>query len=95
MEFETRRIDTGGEPQAFALRTSGPAQRGVLVALGLDQHIQNLALGVDGAPQVNHAPIDFQVDLVKMPDRMRFGTALSQFRCNVGPKRFTQRRTVS
>ena len=25
----------------------------------LDQHIQNLALGVDGAPQVNHAPIDF------------------------------------
>jgi hypothetical protein len=33
----------------------------VLVALGLDQHIQNLALGVDGAPQVNHAPIDFQI----------------------------------
>jgi hypothetical protein len=26
--------------------------------------------------------IDFQIDLVKMPDRMRFGTALSQFRCN-------------
>src|SRR5208282_3458351 len=36
----------------------------------------------DGAPQVNHAPIDFQIDLVKMPDRMRFGTALAQFRCN-------------
>src|SRR5208282_3814510 len=36
----------------------------------------------DGAPQVNHAPIDFQVDLVKMQDRMWFGTALSQFRCN-------------
>ena len=30
----------------------------------------------DGAPQVNHAPIDFQIDLVQMPDRMRFGTAL-------------------
>src|SRR5271166_3217441 len=43
---------------------------------------RNLALGVDGAPQVNHAPIDFQIDLVKMPDRMRFGTALAQFRCN-------------
>ena len=26
----------------------------------------------DGAPQVNHAPIDFQIDLVQMPDRMRF-----------------------
>src|SRR5271163_2439778 len=27
-------------------------------------------------------PIDFQIDLVKMPDRMRSGTALAQFRCN-------------
>ena len=52
----------------------------MLVALGLDQHIQNLALGVDGPPQVNHAPIDFQIDLVKMPDRMRSGTALAQMR---------------
>ena len=39
-----------------------------------------------GAPQVNHAPIDFQVDLVQMPDQMRFGTALSQFRCNGRPE---------
>ena len=69
-------------PQKFAHQF----QRGVLVALGLDQHIQNLALGVDGAPQVNHAPIDFQIDLVKMPDRMRFGTALAQFRCNDRPE---------
>src|SRR5271157_5747181 len=39
-----------------------------------------MRFGVDGAPQVNHAPIDFQIDLVQMPDRMRFGTALAQFR---------------
>ena len=32
-------------PQKFAHQF----QRGVLVALGLDQHIQNLALGVDAA----------------------------------------------
>src|SRR5208337_3788757 len=32
--------------------------RGVLVALGLDEHIQNLALGVDGAPEIDHAPIE-------------------------------------
>jgi hypothetical protein len=57
-------------------------KRGALVALGLDQHIQNLALGVDGAPQIDHAPIDFQIDLVKMPGLMRLGTALPQFRCN-------------
>src|SRR5271170_2541619 len=47
----------------------------MLVALGLDQHIENLALGVDGAPQINHPPIDFQ-----MPSRMRFRTALAQMR---------------
>src|SRR5271157_1388913 len=41
---------------------------------------RTFALGVDGAPQVNHAAVDFQIDLVKMPDRMRFGTALAQFR---------------
>jgi hypothetical protein len=46
-------------------------QSGVLVALGLDQRIENLALGVDGAPQINHPPIDFQIDFVKMPGRMR------------------------
>jgi hypothetical protein len=34
-------------------------QSGMLVALGLDQHIKDLALGVDGAPQINHPPIDF------------------------------------
>jgi hypothetical protein len=39
----------------------------VLVALGLNQHIENLALGVDGAPQIDHPPIDLQIDFVKMP----------------------------
>ena len=39
-------------------------QRSMLFA-GLDQHIQNLALGVDGAPQVNHHH-RFQINLVKM-----------------------------
>src|SRR5208283_388132 len=70
----------------FPQKLAHQFQRGVLVALGLDQHIQNLALGVDGAPQVNHAPIDFQINLVKMPDRMRFGTALAQLRCNDRPE---------
>ena len=70
----------------FPERLAHQLQRGALVALGLDRHIQNLALGVDGAPQIDHAPIDFQIDLVKMPDRMRLGTALPQFRCNDRPE---------
>jgi MFS family permease len=38
----------------------------VLVALGLNQHIEDFAHGVDGAPQVNHPPIDFQIDFVAL-----------------------------
>ena len=47
-------------------------QRGVLVPRGLDQHIEDLALGVDGPPEIDHSAVDFQIDLVQMPSRMRF-----------------------
>ena len=39
-----------GNDGVFPWKFAHQFQRGVLVALGLDQHIQNLALGVDGAP---------------------------------------------
>ena len=52
----------------------------MLVALGLNQHIENLALGVDGAPQIYHPPIDLQIDFVKMPNRVGLRTALAQMR---------------
>jgi hypothetical protein len=54
----------------------------VLVALGLNQHIENLALGVDGAPRICHPPIDLQIDFVKTPSRVRLRAALAQLRCN-------------
>jgi hypothetical protein len=31
----------------------------MLVPLGLDQHIKDLAFGVDGAPEIDHASVDF------------------------------------
>jgi hypothetical protein len=49
----------------------------VLVSLGMDQHIEDLALGVDGPPKVDHTAVDFQIELVEMPSRMRLQTALS------------------
>jgi hypothetical protein len=52
----------------------------VLVPLGLNQHIENLTLGVDGVLQICHPSIDLQMDFVKMPDRMRFRRALAQMR---------------
>src|ERR1700722_13074116 len=53
-------------------------QRGVLVSLGLDQHIENLALSIDGPPQVDHSAVDFQIDFVEMPGRVRLLATLSQ-----------------
>jgi hypothetical protein len=47
-----------------------------------DQRTQKLALRVDCAPQIDHAPIDFQINLIKMPDRVRLETAFPQLRCN-------------
>ena len=54
--------DEGILPQKLAHQL----QRGVLVSLGLDQHIEDLAFGVDGPPKVDHSAVDFQIDLVEM-----------------------------
>ncbi len=50
----------------------------MLISFGLDQHIEDLALGVDSAPEIDHTAVDFQLDLVEMPSRMRFQTTLAQ-----------------
>ena len=52
-------------------------QRGVLVSLGLDQHIEDFAFGVDGSPKVDRSAVDFQIDLVEMPNRVRLHATLS------------------
>ena len=61
-------------------------QRRPLVPLALDQNIKDFALGVDGAPQIGHAAIDFEIDLVEMPSRVRLGAASAQVRCNHWPE---------
>src|SRR5208337_489058 len=53
-------------------------QRGVLVSLGLDQHIEDLALSVDGPPKVDYSTVDFQIVLVQLPSCMRLQATLSQ-----------------
>src|ERR1700720_5004208 len=52
------------------------------VPFRLDQHVEDLALGVDGAPQIDHAAVDFQIDLVQMPSRMGLRSAFAQVRCD-------------
>src|SRR5208282_6152121 len=60
-------------------------QRSVLISLGPDQHIEDLALGVDGPPEIDHAAVDFQIDLVEMPSRVRFQATLSRWVNHFGP----------
>src|SRR5271157_1162473 len=50
----------------------------MLVSLGLDQHVEDLALSVDSPPEIDHTAVDFQIDLVEMASRMRFQTTLAQ-----------------
>jgi hypothetical protein len=49
----------------------------VLVSMGLDQHIKDLAFGVDGRPDIDHAAVDFQIDLIEISSRMRPQATLS------------------
>ena len=51
-------------------------QRSVLVSLGLDQNIEDFAFSVDGAPKIDHAVSDFQIDFIQMPGRVRSGAEL-------------------
>src|ERR1700676_2338701 len=50
----------------------------MLVSLRLNQHIEDLALSVDGPPEIDHTAVDFQINLVEAPSRVRFRAALSQ-----------------
>src|SRR3984893_12581817 len=73
--------------KAIFLRTlAHEFQRGALVPFRLDQHVEDLALGVDGSPQIDHAAIDFQIDLVEMPDGVRLRPAFTQVSRDHGSK---------
>jgi hypothetical protein len=43
----------------------------------VDQQAEDLALSVDGPPEADHSAVDFQIDLVEMPSRMRLQATLS------------------
>ena len=56
-----------GNETVFLQQLAHELQRGMLVPFRLDQHIEDLALGIDGAPQVDQAAIDLEIDLIQMP----------------------------
>src|ERR1700730_8464117 len=57
-----------GNETVFLQQFAHELQRGMLVPFRLDQHIEDLALGIDSTPQVDHAAIDVQIDLIQMPN---------------------------
>src|SRR5208337_3595047 len=53
---------------------------------GSDQHIKNFNLGVDGAPEVDQATVDLEIDFVEMPDGMRLRPAFAKIGRDRGSK---------
>ena len=53
------------EVQAGTAELVHQFQCGVLVSLGLDQHIEDLAFGVNRPPEIDHSAVDFQIDLCR------------------------------
>ena len=70
----------------FLQKLAHQFQRRPLVPPALDQDVEHFALGVDGAPQIDHAAIDLQIDFVEMPGRWGFGRRLRRSAATLGPK---------
>ena len=71
---------------AFLQKFAHQFQRGMFVSLGLYQHIEDLAFGVDGAPQIDQTTIDFQIGFVEMPGRVGLGAPFAQIRRDHRPE---------
>jgi hypothetical protein len=50
----------------ICLRRAGSTRGKKWASRFVSQDIEDLALGVDGAPQIDHAAVDFQIDFIKM-----------------------------
>ena len=55
-------------------------QLGVLVSLRLHQHVEDLPLGINRAPQLDYFAFNSQVEFVQMPDRMWPITTVARYR---------------
>ena len=75
-----------GNEVIFLQQFAHQFQRGLRVSPRLNQDIQHFALSIDGAPQIHHAAVDFQIDFVKMPYCVRLRAALAQVRGDRRPE---------
>src|SRR5882724_1224065 len=75
-----------GDKAIFLQQLAHQFERRPLVPPGLDQHIKNFALGIDGPPKVDQATIDLEIDFVEMPDGMRLRPAFAKISRDLGSK---------
>src|SRR5258708_4104629 len=75
-----------GDEAVFLQQLAHELQRSMLVPFRLDQHIEDLALGVDGTPKIDHAAIDLEIDLIQMPARVGPRSAFTQVRSDQRPE---------
>jgi hypothetical protein len=67
----------------------------MLVPLRLDHRVQELALSINSAPEIDHVSVDLEIDIIQMPVVWGFGRRLRKSAAINSPIWFTQRRTVS
>ena len=61
-------------------------ERRPLVPPGLDQNVEHFTLGIHGAPEVDQATIDLEIDFVEMPGCMRLRPAVAKIGSYLGSK---------
>jgi hypothetical protein len=71
----------------FLQKLAHEFKRRPLVPPALDQNIEHFALRVDGAPKIDHAATDFEIDLVEVPCRFRELTGKDQGEFAIGRRR--------
>ncbi len=58
----------------------------MLVPLRLDQHVQDLAFSINSAPEIDHASVDLEIDLIQMLGCVGLRPALAQVSSDQWPK---------
>jgi hypothetical protein len=77
---------------AVALAPPTKAPTGVVTSLkeehenSASRHIKHFALGIHGAPKIDHAAGDFQIDLIQIPGSVGLGSTFAQIRPDHGPE---------
>jgi hypothetical protein len=64
------------------IAAKSPAERDIFI----HAHPASLARDLDGAPKIDHAAGDFQIDLIQMPGSVGLGSTFAQIRRDHGPE---------